>query len=93
VLAFERPAIEQKMAVLARALDLPQAGFEGVAAWIMDLRSELAIPQTLAAMGIDASRADEIARAALADPSTPSNPVPLSEDVLRALFLKAHSGA
>jgi alcohol dehydrogenase class IV len=93
VLAFNRPAIEQKMAMLARALDLPQPGFEGVAAWIMDLRSELAIPQTLAAMGIDASRADEIARAALADPSTPSNPVPLSEDALRALFLKARSGA
>lgn len=92
VLAFNRPAIERKMDVLAQALGLPAPGFDGVAAWIGGLCSELAIPKTLAELGIDDSKADEIARAALADPTAPTNPVPLEEAAVRALFLQANRG-
>ncbi len=92
VLAFNRPAIERKMDVLAQALGLPAPGFDGVAAWITALCHDLAIPKTLAELGVDDSRADEIARAALADPTAATNPVPLEEAAVRALLLQADRG-
>ncbi len=92
VLRFNRPAIESKMDVLAQALGLPQSGFEGVAAWIDGLCREIAIPRTLAELGVDDSRAVEITRVALADPTAPTNPIPLEAAPVRALFLKALRG-
>lgn len=92
VLRFNRRAIEPKMAVLAQALGLPARGFDGVAAWIDGLCRELAIPRTLAELGVDDSKADEITRAALADPTAPTNPVPLEAAPVRALFLEALRG-
>jgi alcohol dehydrogenase class IV len=41
------------------------------------------------AVGIDDSRAAEIARAALKDPTAPTNPVALDEASLAALFRAA----
>jgi len=92
VLAFNRPVIAPKMDVLAQALGLPERGFDGVSAWIGGLCRELAIPKTLAELGIDDRKADAIARAALADPTAPTNPVPLEEAAVRALFLQAQRG-
>ncbi|MBX9589352.1 MAG: iron-containing alcohol dehydrogenase [Hyphomonadaceae bacterium] len=92
VLAFNRSAIGPKMDVLAQALGLPQQGFDGVAAWIAELCRDLAVPRTLAELGIDDSKAEVIARAALADPTAPTNPVQLEEAAVRALFLQACRG-
>lgn len=92
VLDFNRKAIEPKMAILARSLGLPQPGFEGVAAWIGGLCREVSIPRTLAELGVDDSKADQIARAALVDPTAPTNPIPLEFGAVRALFLKALNG-
>jgi alcohol dehydrogenase class IV len=92
VLDFNRKAIEPKMAILARSLGLPQPGFEGVAAWIDGLCREVSIPRTLAELGVDDSKADQIARAALVDPTAPTNPIPLEFGAVRALFLKALRG-
>lgn len=92
VLAFNRPAIEQKMDGLARALGLSKAGFDGVATWIDDLCRELAIPKTLAELNIDDGKADTIASAALVDPTASTNPVRLDKAALRALFAQAHGG-
>jgi alcohol dehydrogenase class IV len=92
VLALNRPAIAQKMDVLAQALGLPAPGFDGVAAWIAALCRELAIPKTLAELGIDDSKAHEIAHAALADPTAATNPVPLEQAAVRALFVQADRG-
>ena len=47
VLAFNRPAIADKMERLARYLGLPDPGFDAVLRWILDLRSTLDIPPTL----------------------------------------------
>lgn len=92
VLEFNRQAIEPKMAILAQSLGLPQPGFDGVAAWIGGLCREVAIPRTLAELGVDDSKADQIARAALVDPTAPTNPVPLEFSSVRALFMNALRG-
>ena len=92
VLAFNRTAIEPKMAILAQSLGLPKLGFDGVAAWIDGLCREVAIPRTLAELGVDDSKADQIVRAALVDPTAPTNPIPLEATAVRALFMKALKG-
>lgn len=92
VLAFNRPAIEAKMERLARILALSPPSFDGVMAWVIDLRRRLAIPNGLAAIGVNDKRADEVARKAAADGNAPTNPVPVGVSELRRLFEQALSG-
>lgn len=92
VLAFNRPAITQKMDLLSQALGLPALGFDGIARWIDELCHELAIPKTLAELGVEEGKADQIARAAVVDPTASTNPVPLEEAAVRALFIQAVQG-
>jgi alcohol dehydrogenase class IV len=89
VLAFNRDAIEAKMARLATYLGLPGEGTDAVLAWIIELRRALGIPNTLRQIGIDAADTDRIIAAALVDPTAPTNPVPLAAAPLRRLFLTA----
>jgi alcohol dehydrogenase class IV len=89
VLAFNRAAIEQKMARLAIYLGLPGEGTDAVLAWIVELRRTLGVPNTLREIGIDATDTDRIVAAALIDPTAPTNPVPLAAAPLRQLFLTA----
>jgi len=77
------------MGRLAAYLGLGKGGFDGVRNWLIALRHEIGIPETLGAVGIDDSRAAEIARAALKDPTAPTNPVALDEASLAALFRAA----
>ncbi len=92
VLAFNRPAIEDKMARLARWLGLADASFDGFQAWILDLRREIGIAHTLAEIGVDGARAGEVARMAAADPTAASNPVPLEAGPLEGLLLDCLEG-
>ena len=90
--AFNRGVISEKMRLLAAYLDIPQQDTDGVIGWINALRQDIGIPNTLGAIGIDTARAGEIAKAAMADPSTPSNARPFSEAEVRALFEKSVRG-
>ena len=92
VLAFNRPAIEDKMARLARWLGLADASFDGFQAWILELRREVGIAHTLAEIGVDGARAGEIARMAAADPTAATNPVPLEAGSLERLFTDCLEG-
>ena len=92
VLVFNRPAIETKMAALARYLDLPDPSFSGVLDWILALREEIGIPHTLRDIGVDASFARRMAPMAAVDPSAATNPVPLGTDALERLYLRAIDG-
>lgn len=85
VLDFNRPAIE---VVIGRAADYLgiARGFDGFRARIMDLRSQLAIPASLSAMGVEAARLDELTDMALEDPSCGGNPVEMTRENTRALF-------
>ena len=87
VLRFNRPAIELEIAAAAAYLNIA-GGFDGFYARIMELRRALGVPESLREMGVDDKRADDVAKMAIADPSAAGNPVPLTEDSARRLFLE-----
>jgi alcohol dehydrogenase class IV len=75
VLAFNRSAIEERIARLAAYLQLPRADFTGFLDFVLELRAQLGVPHTLQEFGVDGNRAGEIATMAEADPSAGGNPV------------------
>ncbi|MFN3954184.1 MAG: iron-containing alcohol dehydrogenase [Pararhodobacter sp.] len=85
VLDFNRAAIEERIERAAAYLGIA-GGFEGFRARIMTLRSELAIPESLTALGVEAARLDELTEMALADPSCGGNPIEMTRANTRALF-------
>jgi len=85
VLAFNRGAIEERINRAAAYLGIA-GGFDGFAAHIMELRAALGIPASLGAMGVEASRLDELTEMALLDPSCGGNPVEMTRENTRALF-------
>lgn len=91
VVAFNRPAIEAKVARVAHALEI-DGGFDGFMAWLLAFRQQLGIPHSLAELGATAERADEIAIKALADPSTGANPRKMCVDDFCRLYLAALAG-
>jgi alcohol dehydrogenase class IV len=92
VLEFNRPAIEERLARLAGYLGLDDRSYDGFLSWVLDLRREIGIPHTLAELGVDDSRLDELVPMAVADPSTPGNPIPIGDAELRAMFIDAIEG-
>lgn len=92
VLAFNAPAIDEKLAALARYLDLPGHKASSVIDWVLALRSELAIPHTLKEIGVDVDVLPEAAKMAEHDPSTGGNPVPVGEKEYDVLFRRAIEG-
>jgi len=92
VVAHNRDAIADRMRTLARLLGLPNPGVDSVLAWILDFRRELAIPHTLAEIGVDTRNAALIGSEAAVDPSAAGNPVPLDPATLERLFRSAVAG-
>jgi alcohol dehydrogenase class IV len=92
VLAFNRPAIEDKMGRLAAWLGLKQHSFDAVQDWVLALREELKIPAKLDGLGVGAERIDEIAQMAAEDPTAPTNPVPAGAPEMRKMFEMALEG-
>jgi alcohol dehydrogenase class IV len=92
VLAFNRAAIEEKMAALARYIGLPKASGGAVIDWVLELRQTIGIEHTLKDLGVGPEHAGRIAPEAARDPSAPSNPVPLDEAKLATLFRDAAEG-
>ena len=91
VLAFNRPAIEEKIARVASYLGLP-GSFDAFMDFVLDLRQGTAVPHTLRGLGVGDEHADRIAAMAPRDPTAAGNPVPLDESAARQLFLKALEG-
>ena len=92
VLAFNRLAIEERMAYLARVLDLPGVGFDALLDWLLSFRKALYIPDTLAEVGVQEKDVDTLAEKALRDPSTGGNPRPMTVDDFRVLIRAAICG-
>jgi alcohol dehydrogenase class IV len=92
VLAWNRPAIEQKMVRLAAYLGLPKQSFEGVLEWVLELRRTIGIPHTLADLGVRAEQAATLAPQAFADLSTAGNPVPMDVQKFERLYLNCIRG-
>ncbi len=89
---FNRTAITERMAPLARTLGLRGESFEAVFEWVLDFRKRLEIPDTLAELGVDTDRADEIGRLAAIDPPAATNPLPVTAEDLREVFVNAVEG-
>ena len=92
VLQFNRPAIEERMQRLARLLDLQPANFDGVLQWVLALRQQIGIPNTLADVGVKEADLDLLVPMAVDDPSTGGNPRPASAAEMRTMFEKAIRG-
>ncbi|KRE20490.1 alcohol dehydrogenase [Bosea sp. Root483D1] len=88
VLVFNRPAIEEKIARLAAYLGL-EPSFDAFFAWIVTLRRELGVPDTLTAFGVTGLDYGRLAKMAIVDPTAGGNPVPLTEAAAEALFREA----
>lgn len=85
VLRFNRAAIEEKIARAAAYLGI-SGGFDGFYDYVLKLRSELGVPESLSAMGIAPDRIDELSAMAIEDPSAGGNPVPMTLENTKALF-------
>ena len=85
VLRFNRPAIEDRIARAAAYLGIA-GGFDGYLDHILRLRSELAIPASLSALGVTGDRLDELTEMALQDPSCGGNPIEMTRENTRALY-------
>jgi alcohol dehydrogenase class IV len=92
VLAWNRPALEEKMIRLAAFLGLRKAGYAGVLEWILELRTAIGIPHTLAELGVKEEHAELFAPQAFDDPSTGGNPLPMTTEHFAALYRQCIRG-
>jgi alcohol dehydrogenase class IV len=92
VFTYNRKAIEERMTRLAAYLDLPNPGFDSIMEWILDLRKEIGIPNTLAELGVRTDRLEELSIMAEADPSTSGNPMKIDRTDMKKMFEMAIAG-
>ena len=85
VLEFNRSAIEDRIKAAAAYLGM-DGGFAGFHDAIMELRTKLAIPENLSAIGVQFGDLDMLTEMALEDPSCGGNPIPMTRENTRALF-------
>ena len=92
VLEFNAAAIEDKLITLSRLLDLPFPSVEAFISWILELRSEIGIPDTLADLGVELNLVPKLAHMALIDTSTPTNPVEMTLEGFEELYENCING-
>ncbi|HET9639618.1 MAG TPA: iron-containing alcohol dehydrogenase [Allosphingosinicella sp.] len=92
LLAFNRSAIEARLARLAGYIGLADTSFDGFLAWIVELRRRLGIPHTLAELGVSDQDLERIAIMAEADPSAGGNPLPFDAAAARVVLEAAMAG-
>jgi alcohol dehydrogenase class IV len=92
VLAYNRAAIEERLARLAGFIGLEEDSFEAFLAWVLELRGTLAIQHRLTDLGVCEDRLDQLARMAEADPSAGGNPLPFDAAAARKVLDAAMAG-
>ncbi|MCU1725218.1 iron-containing alcohol dehydrogenase [Pseudomonas sp. 5P_5.1_Bac1] len=93
VLLANRSAIESDAARLARYLELDDASFDGLLAWVLELRGRVGIPATLAELGLTGEDAVQIGELALADiSSSETNALPLTAADYSRIYRNAVAG-
>ena len=91
VLRANRAAIEEKIEALARWLDI-DGGFDGFMRHVLDTRTELGIPETLPALGVESPDLRRVAEMAVEDPSAGGNPVPMTVEGCERMLEAALEG-
>jgi alcohol dehydrogenase class IV len=92
VMIYNRPAIEARVATVARVLDLKGEPFAALFDWVLGFRKRLKIPHTLADIGVPATTAETIGREAALDPSAGGNPQPADAAAYARIFRAAVRG-
>lgn len=92
VMQHNRPVIAGPMEVLARALNLPQPGYDAVLEWVLKFRERLGIPHSLGATGVSVREPGLIGREAERDPSAGTNPQPIDAATYERLFCSIVAG-
>ncbi|WP_420232491.1 iron-containing alcohol dehydrogenase [Pseudomonas sp. ABY48] len=93
VLIANRSTIQVNIARLARYLELPSPDFDGFLEWVLDMRKQLCIPNSLAEIGLDADDAEWVGKQALADiSSSDTNACVLDADDYSQIFRNAVNG-
>src|SRR5215203_3546057 len=91
VLAFNRPAVEDRIARLAAYLGLA-ASFDAFLDFVLALRRDIGVPHTLDGLGVDDDKAETVAVMAPDDPTAGSNPVALTRTSALRIFSDAMEG-
>ena len=91
VIKFNQSVIEEKMERLSKYIELKNQSFDGFLEWILDLRKQLSIPHTLKELNVKFDF-DKLSKMALVDPSTPTNPIVLSQEDMKVLYLNSYEG-
>jgi alcohol dehydrogenase len=91
VVKANRKKIEKDVERAAAYLGIKR-GFNGFLNWILSIRKEIGIPHTLAEIGIDTTRLDEVAAMAIKDPSAGGNPIAFTEKQYKALAKRCVTG-
>jgi alcohol dehydrogenase class IV len=92
VLTHNLPVIKERLAALARYLDLPGHSPESVVEWVLALRKRIGIPHTLREIGVGEDMVAQAAPMAEIDPPNGGNPPPLTAKQFEALYLRAIAG-
>jgi len=87
-----RPAIAERVPIIARTLNLAGEPFAAVLDWVLAFRKRLGIAHTLAQIGVPGSEAAVIGREAALDPSAAGNPRPTDADGYARIFSSAVKG-
>ncbi len=91
VLIANKPAIVEPIERLSRYLGL-KPGFDPFLEWVMELRANIGIPNTLREIGIGDERAQEIGEMAVVDPSAATNPITFDAQTYRTVAQNAVHG-
>ncbi len=92
VLTFNKSSIEKKIVSICDYLNLNE-NFESFLEWILDLRSNLNIPNKLSdIMDCTKINLDQLSQMALDDPSTSGNPKKVNKDDLKKMYEYSISG-
>ncbi len=85
VLRFNRAVIEAKINAAAAYLGI-KGGFTGFYDYVLQLRSDLKVPDKLSGLGVTTDRIDEMSAMAIVDPTAGSNPVAMTLENTKQLY-------
>ena len=92
VLQANKDVVREPMQHIGRALGLGDGGFEAVFETLIELRDKVGIPNTLADLGCDPARAEEIGSRAEKDPTAAGNPQHLKAADYAEIYRRACLG-
>jgi len=92
VLAFNMPVVGDKLARLARYLDLDDHTPQAVMRWALELRRTVSIPHDLGALGVTEVDITRLVPLAANDQAAAGNPRSLSNQDIAALYSDAIDG-